>query len=132
MERTPLILAVVVAAGLASACDSGTPSASPPTTSCQPPAGGRCAGPAPIASWLNGPLTLSADGRTISGRFICGGRLVTNETAVRVEVTLIAPAGGPGSMSCALVPLSVQLQAPLGGRAVVDGVTRQALNVEHA
>lgn len=132
MQRTRGLLALLVLAATGLGCGSAAPTGSPPTTACHAPAGGRCGGPAPITPWLDRSLTLAADGRTISGRFICGGRLAVDETATRVVLTLIAPAGGPGSMSCALVPLNVQLHTPLGRRGVFDGVTHQALMVVRA
>jgi hypothetical protein len=129
MNRTSLILAMVAVAGLA-ACSSGSPKASTSTMTCRPPAGGRCAGPAPVPSWLYGPLALAADGRTISGRFQCGGRLAATETAAQVRLTFIASSVGTGGLSCALESLNVQLHGELGSRAVIDGVTHQALSVQ--
>jgi hypothetical protein len=98
---------------------------------CHPRAGGRCPAPAPINSWLYGPLTLSADGHTISGRFGCGGQLVANEAATRVTLTFVASAVRSGGLACAMVPLSAHLHTELGERLVVDGVTHRVLEVEH-
>jgi hypothetical protein len=74
-------------------------------------------------------LQLSSDGRTISGRFQCGGRLEASETARQVLLTYVASAVGPGAMACALVPLSVHLPTAVGSRTVIDGVSGQHLRV---
>lgn len=132
-----LTLLVLLATG---ACSSATssggatrtstippPSSVPPTTPCVPPAGGRCGGPAPVERWLVGPLLVSADGRTLAGRFQCGGRLSAREAPGQVTLTFVASSVGAGAMSCALVPVSVALRSPLGTRTLVDGVTHQVL-----
>src|SRR5581483_6805765 len=98
-------------------------------TGCTPPAGGRCAGPAPISTWLHGPLTLSADGRTISGRFGCGGRLSADETPSTVTITFHASAVKTAGLSCAMIELQVRIRAVLGARVVKDGVTGEVLEV---
>lgn len=82
--------------------------------------------------WLVGPLTIASDGRTVSGRFQCGGRLIAEETPTRVTLTFVAGAVGSGGLSCALVPLEVVLHANLGSRVVEDGVTHQAISIQHA
>ena len=96
---------------------------------CSPPAGGRCAGPRPIGS---GQLVESRDGLTLSGRFLCGGRLGETETSSEVVVTYEASAVGAGAMSCANVPLSVTLTRALGNRTVLDGVTRRPITVSRS
>lgn len=131
MHRARGILAVAVLVAATSACAPSSTSAPPQTTGCRPPAGGRCAGPAPISTWLIGPLTLAADGRTVSGRFQCGGTLVATETSTRVTLTFVAGAVGAGALSCALVPLTVVLHTTLGNRIVVDGVTHQTVSIQH-
>ena len=127
-------MVAICAAALAACSSSGNAadlvrhSAAP----CTPPPGGRCAGPEPVhVALYGGALAVSKDGRTIAGRFQCGGRLKAAETASRVTLTYIASRVGPGAMACALVPLSVRLDAPVGSRTVVDGVTGQHLHVVH-
>ncbi|MDE3205839.1 MAG: hypothetical protein KGQ66_16650 [Acidobacteriota bacterium] len=130
MWRTLRILLTAALVGVAGGCSSGTASGpTPPTTICQPAGGNRCAGPAPVQTWLYGPLVVAADGLTLSGRFECGGSLEAVETNDQVTLTFIAAAVGAGGLSCALVPLRVGLHHPLGSRAVVDGVTHQRLAV---
>jgi hypothetical protein len=96
---------------------------------CHPSGGGRCAGPAPISE-SSGPLTLAADGRTLSGFFACGGRLAVRESATRVTLTFVASAVGSGGRTCPTIPLSIHLHTALGTRAVVDGVSHQIVRVE--
>jgi hypothetical protein len=79
---------------------------------------------------LRETLVLSKDRRTITGRFLCGGKLTATQTAREVTVTYVASSVGPGAMACALVPLSVHVAKPLTPAAkVVDGVTGQRLRV---
>ncbi len=93
------------------------------------PGCGSHTGTAPIGSSLIGALTLSSDGRTISGRFKCGGRLGVKESATQVKLSYIPPAIRPGGGTCGMVPVSVRLRAALGARVLIDGVTRQRLTV---
>jgi len=74
---------------------------------CHPSGGGRCAGPTPIAGSINGPLTLTADGRTLSGFFLCGGRLAVSQSPTQVTLTYIASAVRGGGLTCPTVPLRV-------------------------
>ncbi|MDE3203093.1 MAG: hypothetical protein KGQ66_02595, partial [Acidobacteriota bacterium] len=79
--RTLRILLTAAVVGVAGGCSSGTASGpTPPTTICQPAGGDRCAGPAPVQTWLYGPLMVAVDGLTLSGRFECGGGLEAVET----------------------------------------------------
>jgi hypothetical protein len=102
-------------------------------TGCKPPAGGECAGPQPLPpdqmetdqqGVLFSGVGVSPEGRTIIVVVDCGGRLVTRESKNEVLLTWIAPAVGAGAMSCPLVPLTAHLRRALGGRPVIDGVTR--------
>jgi hypothetical protein len=95
------------------------------TSSCTPPAGGRCAGD---VAW-HGPIHLSADGRRFHARVSCGGVLHATENPTTVTVRLHVGAMGPGSMSCAVPDLGVRLASPLGDRTVVDAVSGQTLRV---
>jgi len=63
------------------------------------------------------------------GDFMCGGHLKARESRTRVQVTYIASEVGPGGMSCAHVPLTVELSKPLGARPIVDGVTHGTVPV---
>jgi hypothetical protein len=74
-------------------------------------------------------LLLSRDGRTLHGRFACGGRLRVGESARRVVLTYLASYVRQGGMACAMVPLSVRLSSRLGSRDVIDGVTGQHLHI---
>jgi hypothetical protein len=78
---------------------------------------------------LVGQLAVSADGRTVSGRFQCGGRLRAKESGHTVTITYVASAVRSGAMSCAMVALKVRLATPLGSRRVVDGVSGQPLHL---
>jgi hypothetical protein len=72
---------------------------------------------------------VSADGLRLHGVIGCGGTLNATETADQVTITLHVDAMGPGTMSCAMVDVGVQLTTPLGQRAVVDGVTGHVVHV---
>jgi hypothetical protein len=114
MTRTRTILVVALAAAVASVAAIVLTVAFT-DGSCRAVAGGRCAGTEPVAG-----LIVSADGRTLGETVNCGGRLTARETANRVIVTFTATAVGAGGMSCARVPLTVTLHAPLNRRSVVD------------
>lgn len=102
---------------------------SPTPRTCTAPAGGRCPGAEQLSTALVGHLHLSRDGRTISGRFRCGGRMIERQTATRVTITYLASRVGPGALACALVPVSVRAASPIGAREIVDGVTQRPLHV---
>jgi hypothetical protein len=132
-----LAIAVIIAVGQGCASstgraggagqDSTSTSTSPKQRpSCTPQGGSRCAGPEQISV----PLTVSAGGRRLQGRFLCGGRLRVQETSSRVTVTYVASKVRPGGLMCAQVPLTARLQAPLGSRPVVDGVTGKPVAVK--
>jgi hypothetical protein len=138
-----LAIAVIIAVGQGCASSTGraggagqdSTSSSPSTStstspkqrpSCTPQGGSRCAGPEQISV----PLTVSAGGRRLQGRFLCGGRLRVQETSSRVTVTYVASKVRPGGLMCAQVPLAARLQAPLGSRPVVDGVTGKPVAVK--
>lgn len=74
---------------------------------------------------------MSRDGRTITGRFQCGGHLEVDETDRTVTLTFIAASVARGAMACALVPLFAHLDAPIGSRTLVDGVNGQRLHFIH-
>jgi len=124
-----LRLAVVVGATSCLAVLSGCGAGPPPAAHCTPPPGGRCAGPAPLSSALVGPLAASPDGRQVHGRFRCGGKLTGTESSQQVSITYHASAVGAGRMACAIPILTLQLGSPIGHRAIVDGVSGQALSV---
>jgi hypothetical protein len=136
-----LVIAAVALCALTAACTSanagpshrGGPTSTPGTptpSSCVPRAGGRCPGPASVDSALLGELYLASRSQlSISGLFLCGGRLHAKESPDRVTITYIASRVRGGAMTCAKVPLSVRLAAPLAGRTVVDGVSGQVLTV---
>lgn len=86
------------------------------------PNGSRCGPAAPVAGGLVGPLSVTADGRTISGRFLCGGLLSATETGSRVTLTFLPNRVPAGARTCAMVPVRVGLAKPVGQRTVVDGV----------
>ena len=105
---------------------AGTTPTGHPTSSCSPPAGGRCA--ADVA-WP-GPISVAQGGRVLHGIINCGGTLaVLQQTADRVTVRLHVDAMGAGSMSCARVDVSAHLAAPLAGRPVYDEVTGHQIRV---
>jgi hypothetical protein len=110
-------------------CSSSGGSNPPHRATCTPPAGGRCPGPEPVGIALRHGLQLSSDGRTIHGSFLCGGKLETSETARQITLTYVASRVGPGAMACAMVPLSVRLDTPIGTRTAVDGVSGQPLRL---
>lgn len=91
------------------------------------PNGSQCGPAAPVAGGLVGPLSVTADGRTISGRFLCGGLLSATETASRVTLTFLPNKIRAGAGTCAMVPARVVLAKPVGHRAVVDGVDHRPL-----
>lgn len=124
MRRAAAIVACVLASLVGSACSGGS-SSSPSTAPCTPPPGGRCAGPAPITA----QLTVDASGRQIAGVFQCGGTLTATESDRQVTLTYRSSAVPAGGLTCALVRVSVSLEQPLGGRAVVDGTTHARLHV---
>lgn len=101
------------------------------TTHCEPPAGGRCAGPEPLMVTAGGAygVGVTADDRTVVAVVPCGGRLEVKESATAVTLTWIASAVGAGAMSCAIVPLAKRLRSPLGARHLVDGPTGDRLPV---
>jgi hypothetical protein len=112
-------------------CQSGTAVVGPPApprTTCTPPAGGRCA--ADVA-WP-GEISLSPDGRTLSGPVLCGGTLHDIDSPDRVTLRLHLGAVGPGAMSCARVEVSIRLAEPLGGRPVYDAVSGDRIPVGRA
>jgi len=141
-SRSAVVLLVAALSLVLLACGSPTRTASsassiatsasavrPAAPDCNPSAGGRCAGPAPIARWLSGPLTLSADGRTISGDFECGGALTESESQHEVTLTFVADAVEAGALSCDKSSLTANLRTALGDRALVDGTTHQPLSL---
>lgn len=91
---------------------------------CSAPAGGRCAGPEPVAE-----LVVSADGRTLGETVNCGGRLSARERADHVTVTFTVTSAGAGTMSCPRGALTVTLHAPLNGRTVIDATTGEVIAV---
>lgn len=127
MTRRLLVALVLVVVAL-SACRWHGSLQRPSGASCSAPAGGRC--PSEVA-W-GGPLQVSADGLLLHGYVGCGGALRADETADAVTITLHVPALGPGLRSCALVDVGVRLQAPLGGRTVVDATTGHAVRVRRS
>jgi hypothetical protein len=115
--------ALLMAGGL---CLVGCDDAAKQTT-CTPPAGGRCPGPAPIP-----PVQISADPteRQLSGVFMCGGELTASETSTRVTLVYTASAVSAGAGSCRSVTLDARLSSPIGGRSVIDGTTGEPLLVQ--
>jgi hypothetical protein len=98
----------------------------PPTLStCAPPAGGRCAG---NVAW-RGPMTVTPDGRTLTGVVLCGGTFHATESRDRVMLRLHVGAIGPGAMLCARVDVRVTLARPLGGRRVYDAVSGDLVRI---
>jgi hypothetical protein len=128
IRRIPIIGAMCVLA--LAGCASNSQESPPRASSCTPPAGGRCAGPEGVGAALVGDLSAGKDGRTIRGRFQCGGQLEASETPQRITVTYVASQVRAGAMLCALVPLSVHLAAPVGSRTVVDAVTGHRLVIK--
>jgi hypothetical protein len=92
---------------------------------CTTGVGEGCSGPQPIT----GPLWTDAAGRTISGRFMCGGALTADETATRIVLTFAQQIMAPGAMSCADPILTARLTQPLGTRAVIDATTGASLSI---
>jgi hypothetical protein len=123
----PLVLAVLALSGCAfgAAAAPNTAPTPSPTSTCTPPAGGRCA--ADVA-W-SGAIHVSPDGQRLHGVVGCGGTLRAIETADTVTITLHVGAMGPGMMSCAMVDVGVRLARPLGSRSVVDGVSGHDVTV---
>ncbi len=118
------------ACGQANSATAGTSSEPTATaSSCAPLGGGRCAGPEAVTDAIVGQLSADSAGTTISGRFQCGGELTASETSSHVVLTYVASAVTAGGMACAVVPLSVQLKAPLGSRTLIDGVSGGQLDV---
>ena len=93
---------------------------------CSPPAGGRCPGPVPLTS-----VGVDDMGRHLSVFTLCGGRLHAKESRDAVTVTYVASRVGAGAMSCACITLRVTLSAPVGRRAMLDGVTHRPLTLDH-
>ena len=81
-------------------------------------AGGRPAGPQELGT----DLTVSADGLHLGAALCGGGTLKAAESPTAVTVTFLASAIDGGGMTCRLFPEEVALEAPLGGRKVIDGV----------
>lgn len=137
--RRPLLAGLAIGVSALTACASGSGTAQhggsgtaqhsgrPLPGRCVAPAGGRCPVPEPVRTALVKNLLVSSDGRTISGRFRCGGRLDASQTPRRVVLTYHASRVRAGGMACAMVPLSVHLATPLGARVVVDGVSGRPL-----
>ena len=124
----PLLLLVIALSGCAvhAATAPRTDPTPSPTSTCTPPAGGRCA--ADVA-WP-GSIQVSTDGRRLHGVINCGGSLRAVETADTVTLTLHVGAMSAGSMSCARVDVGVRLASPLGQRTVVDAVSGQRIRVQ--
>jgi hypothetical protein len=123
------MLALLAAGLVVTACGPGqraTVDRHPPPT-CSPPAGGRCASDLP---W-HGAIDVSPDGRRIGGVVLCGGTLRATESALRVTITFHVGRMGPGTMTCARVPVVVVLDQPLGNKTVVDAVSGRTLRVVH-
>lgn len=122
-----LVLSVLALSGCASRA-AASPDPGPtrsPSSTCSPPAGGRCA--ADVA-WP-GAIRLSPDGQRLHGVVGCGGTLRATETTATVTITLHVGAMGPGMMSCAMIDVGVRLAQPLGSRTVVDGVSGHHVRV---
>jgi hypothetical protein len=87
----------------------------------------RCPGPAAIPTGLGMPISVSADGRTVTVTVNCGGQATATETSTRVTLRYVAAMIMAGGASCPRTPISVQLAAPLGTRELVDARTGQVL-----
>lgn len=124
---------VALCAAIVTACSSAGATLRPVAhhiheKTCSPPVGGRCPGPEAVGDALISDLLLSKDGLTISGRFQCGGKLEVSEGPRRILLTYIASYVRQGGMACAMVPVSVHLDGPVGSRVVIDGVTGRRLH----
>jgi hypothetical protein len=104
--------------------------------------GGILAGPTISYTGYDGPVLVSADGRTLTvgnkAGVGCGASaaLIAEQTATRVALRVKATIDPPGlfrpdrSGACAaprLTHLDVELNQPLGTRALVDGATGRVL-----
>jgi hypothetical protein len=94
--------------------------------------GPGCGTAEPIAHSIVGALWIGAEGRTLNGRFGCGGALVARETAAKVYLTFTRQLMQPGAMACGLPVVTVSLKAPLGTRAIIDATTDEVLRVTSA
>ena len=120
--RVGLIALATLLAGCASSGGRAPAGGHPSGSTCTPPAGGRCAGPLPVAE-----LAVEKSGRRLVGVFMCGGDFSARETTATVYVTYLASAVGAGGMSCARIKLAVLLTQPLGNRRVIDTTTGHAV-----
>jgi hypothetical protein len=138
MRLIPILLGCVALAG----CNGGVTTAqqvdSPASSSpawdfvCTSGTGPGCGTPEPIADSVVGTLWTGTDGRTLNGRFGCGGALVAKETAANVYLTFTRQIVQPGAMACALPVVTVSLKAPLGARVPIDATTGAILRVASA
>lgn len=108
----------------------GAPSSAPAWSfHCTPAAGQGCSAPHPIKDDLVGSISVDESGRSISGRFRCGGALTAQVKGSQIALTFRQQLMKPGAMACAMELLTVALPSPLHGRVVVDALTGAVLPI---